>query len=887
MVESLKGSSALDDQLSSLLLGPQFSIASYLNLSLSDTDGELQQRMAELALQLQIQTQGCHEEIGRIGAELQAILPRCAADVGRVGVGLEGMRIDATSLLESTSIKGQEEVSSSLETLSKLHALQSNLLRTKEVLTAAATWDSTLSSLAPLLAQQNLTEAVNALAQLESGERALRGMPDPEKRHQAIVEIRKKIQTMLQPQLKHALQNMSTRLAPLQHSVSLYLKLGKVNDLMNEYVKNRPTALHKAWFDYVPYGGDVTNPDTTQNLAASFLNWLPGWYDAVLMLITEERQQSSAIFGYELFPEIIVKVLNECFRPILPSFRSRLQSLFSSDVDMPTKGSLESICSAYESTLHFFSLAYEATAGGWLDMIEGGFVKGDGAKLFKDLTNVFLQIATPFTQYQERLAQLESKHSAVATELVSKDIKEVANTVLASDNVLLALQDATGMLTNLSTFVFPLAESSLARFELLNGGYNVVKSLNTIDDLLSGHAKELATAVSSLSMSMTADAQTLTTNYDDQHVLYALEILKTAGTFRQHVHSFKLRMQERLIVLIERIKAHDNLEKSLDAALSGDRKGSASSFPFPESLSVVEVDSFLIKVICEDYNDECNPSIKILERYASLEHKSSVVSMFPKLDEAVKDISNSCHAFVFAVCSAVPYHYLGEVSSMNAWKELAETEDSSYGTLPQQYITHVGEHMLALVQALEPFASDSEALTLVSEVMEGVRNVSLSSWIGLERVVTQESEGVAKILMDGKGISHLVIGGFEEEESEPEDEDEDEADRASAAFCNAWLDVVGLAVTGRLLERIMRIPQLTPKGCEHLLADLNYLINVFSALGLPGHPHPLLIHIAELATLDSASMKEHLSDRDSSKPVEVALQSIEQQLTAMRDVAQH
>ncbi len=72
--------------------------------------------MTELALQLQLQTQVCHEEIGRIGAELQAILPRCAADIGRVGVGLEGMRIDAVTLLESTSVS-EEEVSSSLETL--------------------------------------------------------------------------------------------------------------------------------------------------------------------------------------------------------------------------------------------------------------------------------------------------------------------------------------------------------------------------------------------------------------------------------------------------------------------------------------------------------------------------------------------------------------------------------------------------------------------------------------------------------------------------------------------------------------------------------------------------------------------------------------------------
>ena len=88
-----------DDELNDLLSSSTFSVPSYLNLALSSSYGGgksssdpemLQRRMAELALQLQIQTQSCHEDIGRIGAELQAILPRCAADVGRLGVGLEG-----------------------------------------------------------------------------------------------------------------------------------------------------------------------------------------------------------------------------------------------------------------------------------------------------------------------------------------------------------------------------------------------------------------------------------------------------------------------------------------------------------------------------------------------------------------------------------------------------------------------------------------------------------------------------------------------------------------------------------------------------------------------------------------------------------------------------
>ena len=126
---------------------------------------------------------------------------------------------------------------------------------------------------------------------------------------------------MLQPQLKHALQNMSTRLQPLQQCVALYTKLNKMDALSEEYVKMRPAAIHKAWFDYRPgydhnrssteSGGNEHNlSQSERDLVAgqAFAAWLPQWFDAVLSLLAEERRQSMQVFGPELVNEIILKV---------------------------------------------------------------------------------------------------------------------------------------------------------------------------------------------------------------------------------------------------------------------------------------------------------------------------------------------------------------------------------------------------------------------------------------------------------------------------------------------------------------------------------------------------------------------------------------------------
>lgn len=909
---------ALEECLAAILESPNFSVADYLNTALEQHDysteaseavteqqkqNDLQLRMAELALQLQLQTQACHEDIGRIGAELQAVLPRCAADVSRIGTSLTGLQMDCTSLLNSTALS-TSNVSTSLETLSTLHALQANLTRTKEILTAAATWDATLQSVTGFMAHQNLAEAVHCLTLLEKGERALRGMPDPEERVQAIARVRQQVGTLLQPQLKHALAVLQTTrtTAPLQQCVALYTQLDQMETLIQDYVKHRPATVHKQWFEYTPpvpgqgnnnsalnNSSESSASATTTTSTADFASWLPGWFDAVLQLVSEERRQSTAIFGAALVPEITIQVFRECFRPILPSFTSRLNSIYSSDPLGPKKGSLQVISKIYESILQFLSLAYETMVGGWMDMADYSSKTSShtsstqGPKLYKDLTDIFVLIASPFTQYQRNLPKLEAKYLGEQTQQLAKEIQQATVAVSKASASLEVLQTATDRLQDLSTTVFPLAESAVARFELLNGGYAATNALSAIDRLLAGHAGELAIAVHKLSAAMNSDDQLLADSFDEQHVLCALEVLKVAGRFCRFMRSLEAKSRERLILLSERVTAHSAKEKALREACDKTNAGGKSSFQLSDSMSVVEIDSLLTKAVCVGDGD-FDAAYSALQRVAVRDE--SVVALYPDAEESARRLVSSCHTFVYDVCSSVPRLHLSGMSSMGAWNEASGADNfASYGTLPQEYITHVGEHMLALVQALEPFASDKEALSLANEVMDGVRRVAQQPWLDfMSASGCVGSESAARILMGGKELNGLVIGGgvIDGDEDDEEEEPDNEESKAATAFCNAWLDVVGLAVTGRLLERIMRIPLLTKKGCEHLHADLGYLVNVFSALGVSGHPHPLLGHIAELATVDVDILSDRIDALDRNDSVASLLRSIEQRFAAMR-----
>jgi hypothetical protein len=426
-----------------------------------------------------------------------------------------------------------------LETLSTLHALQTNLSLTKQILTAASTYTHTLQTIPSLLTPTTLNQGVQALLALEHGARALSGMPGKSQRNAEIVQIRNQILTLLKPVLLHALQKMESRLGPLQTCVGMYQSLNKMESLMEEYVKSRPTAIHKLWFDFRKksssgvgasasagmshgsirdknggmgddgdgdelefYGENPTASDATTSVdknagdnehndmdpGKAFGDWLPTWYESVLMLLSEERRRAHAVFGSDLAPEIIVKVLNECFRPILSSFHARLAAICPSDqkesgISAGGSISFEAICRAYESTLQFLSVAYEqmvdfdsmlvsAHSDDSAQDEKGGDDDGDQksgipsrtktpVQLHMMARSVFISIASPFAAYQRNYVNLENYHCGMAARMVSNDIHgAVSGRIMTLSD----LQDSVERLAGLAPFMFPLAQGTLVIF---------------------------------------------------------------------------------------------------------------------------------------------------------------------------------------------------------------------------------------------------------------------------------------------------------------------------------------------------------------------------------------------------------------------------------------
>jgi hypothetical protein len=408
----------------------------------------------------------------------------------------------------------------------------------------------------------------------------------------------------------------------------------------------------------------------------------------------------------------------------------------------------------------------------------------------------------------------------------------------------------------------------MARFELLCCGFGAPSALDTIDSLLSRHIGELSISIHTLLTNILSNEKNVTDHsfshgFDEQQVQGALDVLKIAGDMRRSLHLFHEKVRDRLNVLAEKVDTAMEQDVKISKGLS---QLNFDSTLVPDSMSVADIEVILAIEHCRGKNDSYENTEK-----SNISKSSFVLSnnlddcgnfLFPKSLNSLDRLTKSSQSFVFDVCASIPLEHLKEMNSISSWKKedsiLSNIATSSYGTLPQSYITHVGEHLLGLVQALEPFASDKNAMEIAKSAMQGMDYLTTKYWRDFAHAINlvEDDDEFLMSLKKGDKVKNMVLNLMSNEIDDDDSVDENEAE--AQEFCNQWLDIICSAVTGLLLEKIMRIQYLSRKGCEHLSIDINYIVNVLSALGVNGHPHPLLNHILELTKLSPDELKARM-----------------------------
>jgi hypothetical protein len=123
----------------------------------------------------------------------------------------------------------------------------------------------------------------------------------------------------------------------------------------------------------------------------------------------------------------------------------------------------------------------------------------------------------------------------------------------------------------------------------------------------------------------------------------------------------------------------------------------------------------------------------------------------------------------------------------------------SFSMQPSDYIVHIGEHLLTLVQQLEPFTKGSE---------EEEENSNATTPVGKHTPVS----------LTDTSTSASVPPSYVE---------------SDALY---WLQLLSRGTFRLLLTSVLSLTILTDKGARQLSTDIEYLVNVLSALGLSMPP---------------------------------------------------
>ena len=302
-----------------------------------------------------------------------------------------------------------------------------------------------------------------------------------------------------------------------------------------------------------------------------------------------------------------------------------------------------------------------------------------------------------------------------------------------------------------------------------------------------------------------------------------------------------------------------------------------------------------------------------LQKYINGVSSASTKPLLDSVSTVLRSIQDQAGALFFDICTAEPERTLQGFSRADAiWNDNSrykENEDGQFlfideSILPQSAITQCGEHLLSLVQELELFgASDALADLDALRGQAAAHVVRSAGWGTTMRAALAKSSGDTSNNVSLESIEHLChrpsaaatikvgeqdmfsgtlsdlrgiemsdeVGGVQQTPAVLSDASVPvAAEVASMRFVNEWLQAVCDAVSGLVLIQIIGIPRLSNKGRAQLAADLDYLSNVISAMGL--HAHPLLTHVRTLLTRNPITLFEEVSKQSTRSMAGAALQ---------------
>eukprot|EP00752_Nemacystus_decipiens_P003518 g3245.t2 len=921
--------------------------------SLNAHSSSLDAHLSTVASKLQAVSASINAGLEKSMVEIMVSVPRVVTEVERVEAAiktLNGELINLSDQLEEIDHGANAHV----ETLARLDLVKTNMGDCLHTLTEAASWNALVREVNASFAQDDLKGVAQRLEAMVKSMDVLKDMPEAEDRATTLRELQKRLETLLKPKLLEVLK--ADRMGPLVEYAGMYRQLGRTDVFKANYCNTKAAAAHKRWFASASSSsartgtGGGSDPGTT---GSGLATWLPSFLEYLQGSLMDERKKTCDLFGTDVSPAVLCQLVVTAFQPLLGSFQKHLEAApWTEAVSLLTEvlrfvgQALELARGATERDLLAVLLA--GTAG--FRPIQDSFGAHERHYLSVELKPLLETLggvnadnggesttAMAFTRRMEEISDVSTKGFVVVqqsagrcTELTGgyqgRDLLREAADALSA--FLKAVRDATRQSRSLGKGLQAQPGSG--------GGSPAAEG---DQDKFSGGA------VGGGAFSSSSGGDGDVDDFDWQYLQGALFLLGAAGRCQRCFAAVEEELASAL--LRDRIglfassaprlsslvlpassplastsssggvgagaTAADNggaIERV--ASLNGGGGGGGTGDGGSEEGRVAVLRTLLARVRLEE--DRAVRAETRASLMALVEPSSAVPGdVLPAPAREVRALAADARSLVFDVCFKPVTSRLDTVPSLPSWREEqgggtgggqgwgADMGDDAegYDTVPQAYMTQVGEHLLSLLQNLEPFANSDSFQDAVGPTQDlhlltepAWRECGLALDLGESELMLLDTLSGANPPAERADDRRALFGGDEggedggqEDQGDEEEEEEEEEESEAAKFCTAWLLCVGSATVGCLLAKVLTLPQLSERGVNHLDADVKYLSNVFHALDLPAPP--VLEHLSVLAGLSRDEAVTHLAQEKVSGygPAGAILAKVERRLAEARGIS--
>ncbi|KAG0584810.1 hypothetical protein KC19_3G236100 [Ceratodon purpureus] len=779
-------------------------------------DDSLDKYLGDLEMKLQLMAENIAASLEEQSAQALLRVPRASRDVFRVRDDALSLRSTVSAVLHKLQ-QAEGTSAESVAALARVDAVKQRMEAAHETLQDAAGLAKLSASVEDVFASGNLPQAAETLAQMRRCLAVVGEVPEFANVKRQLEGLEDRLEGMVQPRLADALTQR--KVDSTQGLRDILITVGRYKSLEQHYTRVRMRPLKRLWEDFeaakvgIPLakpaatdstmGGDrrpATMSSSANGSTTSFAEWLPHYYDEVLLVLEQELKWCMVAFP-EDYQLLVPRLLIETMNSISASFVTRIDT-FTSEATAASRalngaqvpgGEVSGEGNGRFSTLglliglHSVSESFSKNVLHLLSAID-----------VAELARVLQAIYQPFEGYKQRYGELE--RIQLLGEISALDLRGAVSRGFGQRGVELS-ETVRRMEASIPEITIAL-EAAVERCISFTGGVEAESLLRTLDEVILHYLASLLDILKSLRAICGVDrildflgSNDLSNLKKDAGLLDGA-VKKEGGAVSSDVVPEEeewsiVQGALQLLTVAEGLSSRSAVfEASLRATLSRlstslqpsrALTSSMSSLPFTVSENEESDDTFAGPMGLDITMLRLISSPEKAKRLAGLleQVKDPQFHALPHTSQRVAAFTEAVNELVYEVLMSKVRTKLSDLARETVWNE-QEKENlfnlPSFSAYASEYVTSIGEYLLTLPQQLLPLAGSGSP------------------------------EGV--------------------------DEGSDDAQY----FATEWMFKVAEGAIAAYIEQIRGIQALSERGAQQLSADIEYLSNVLSALSMSTPP---------------------------------------------------